>query len=466
MTAPLVVLSNRGPIAFHFDEAGEPVAGRAGGGLASTLGGGVRGDDAVWVAAAMGDADRAAAKASEPDGEVRLHGYRVRLVDIAAETFEAAYNVVANETLWFWHHHMFDSAHRPRLDSTFRAAWDCFKDVNLALASAAATAAAPDATVLVHDYQLALAPAMLRRLRPDLRIAHFTHTPFVDPALLTLLPDDVVEQLLLGMGGADACGFHSPRWADAFEACWRAHPATRALPIPRTFIAPAAADQEEVANVAASDGCAGHAAYFDDVIGDRACIVRVDRIEPSKNLLRGLWAYRQLLAACPEWRNRVTLLAMCYPSREALAEYQALIHDVVETADALNREFGTEDWSPVILDTDDDFNRSVAALRRADVLLVNPIRDGLNLVAYEGPSINERDVVLVLSREAGAWDELGPAGAIVINPFDVVGTADALHQALTLDPAEKRERNARLRAAARARTPQAWLDAQIVAAAR
>src|SRR5690349_19957707 len=102
VTAPLVVVSNRGPVAFHFDDNGEPIAGRAGGGLAATLGAGVRGDDAVWVATTMSDADRAAVKRADPDGELRYHGYRLRLVDVADETYTAAYNVVANETLWFW----------------------------------------------------------------------------------------------------------------------------------------------------------------------------------------------------------------------------------------------------------------------------------------------------------------------------------------------------------------------------
>jgi trehalose 6-phosphate synthase len=457
-------VSNRGPVAFHFDDNGEPVAGRAGGGLASTLGGGVRDDDVAWVAATMNDADRAASKQADPDGELRLHGYRLRFVDVAAETYAAAYNVVANETLWFWHHHMFDSAYRPRLDSTFRAAWEAFRELNLALATAGANAAEPDATVLVHDYQMALVPAMLRALRPDVRISHFTHTPWVNPALLGLLPDDIVEELLLGMAGADACGFHAPRWAEAFEGCWRAHVATRTLPLPRTYVAPAAADHDEVAAVATSDDCARELEDFTAAVGDRMCIVRVDRIEPSKNLLRGLWAYRELLSLHPEWRERVCLVAMCYPSRESLAEYQQLHHDVVAAADALNREFATDDWSPVILDTDDNFARSVAGLRRADVLLVNPIRDGLNLVAYEGPTINDRDAALVLSREAGAWDELGPAGAIVVNPFDVVGTAEALHFALSLTPQERAERYAKLHSVATARTPAEWLTKQIDAA--
>jgi trehalose 6-phosphate synthase len=306
---------------------------------------------------------------------------------------------------------------------------------------------------------------MLRAERPDVRIAHFSHTPWVHPALLTLLPDDIVEELLLGMGGADACGFHAPRWADAFEGCWRAFVPTQTLPIPRTFIAPAAADHEAVAEMAQSAACAEESSRFDAIIGERACIVRVDRIEPSKNLLRGLWAYRELLASRPEWRGNVVLLAMCYPSRNRLAEYQTLFHDVIEAADALNHEFATDDWSPVVLNTEDDFARSVAALRRADVLLVNPIRDGLNLVAYEGAAINERDVALVLSREAGAWDELGPAGAIVVNPFDVVGTADALHHALSLDATERHERGERVREVARARTPAEWLEKQIAAVA-
>jgi trehalose 6-phosphate synthase len=192
----------------------------------------------------------------------------------------------------------------------------------------------------------------------------------------------------------------------------------------------------------------------------------VDRIEPSKNLLRGLWAYRELLSSHPEWRDNVCFVAMCYPSRESLAEYQQLHHDVVEAADALNREFGNDVWTPVTLDTNDDFARSVAGLRSADVFLVNPIRDGLNLVAYEGPSVNERDAALVLSREAGAYDELGPAGAIVVNPFDVVGTAEALHEALSLDPDERHARHERVRAVAAARTPAEWLDKQIEAAQR
>lgn len=461
MTAPLVVVSNRGPVAFHLDATGTPVAGKAGGGLASTLGGGVQDGSTLWIAAAMSDGDRAASRGAGPDGELHVDGYRFQLVDIEPETFDTAYNVVANQTLWFWHHHMFDMVRRPTLDADFRAAWDAFRAVNNAMANAVAKAAAPDATILVHDYHLALAPAAIRALRPDLRISHFTHTPFVSPALLSVLPDDIVEELLLGMGGADACGFHAPRWADAFHGCWYAHPTTQLLPQPKTYIAPAAANHDEVAAVGEGDRCLAEVAQFDQETADCRLIVRVDRIEPSKNLLRGFWAFRTLLETHPELRGKVCMLALCYPSREAIDEYRQLHADVEVAVQAINDLFATDTWKPIILETNDDFPRSVAALKRADVLFVNPIRDGLNLVAYEGIVINEKDAALVLSREAGAWDELGPGGAVMINPFDIVGTAEALHFALSLDDNERSTRAEKLREIATARTPGGWLQLQL-----
>jgi trehalose 6-phosphate synthase len=464
MTAPLVVLSNRGPVSFSLDDDGNPVPGKAGGGLASTLGGGVRHADAIWVAATMNDADREAARVATPDGDTQVEGYRIRLVDVPQHTYDLSYNYIANSTLWFWHHHLFDVLRQPVLDLTFRRAWDAFRAVNEQMAQAAAQAAAPDATVLVHDYHLALAPAMLRAARPDVRISHFTHTPFVHPAFLSMLPDEVVHELLTGMAGADAVGFHAPRWAEAFEGCWHANRTTRYLPVPHTYVAPAAADHEEIARVSESDACAAELVRLDEEVGDRKRIVRVDRIEPSKNLLRGFWAYRILLEEHPELRENVCLVALCYPSRESLEEYKRLHQEVEHEAQTINDLFATDTWTPVILETNDAFPRSVAALRSADVLLINPIRDGLNLVAYEGAVINERDGVLCLSREAGAFDELGPAGVLAVNPIDIAGTADVLFEALTMSDEERLERATTLRAAAGARSPEQWLQRQLDAA--
>jgi trehalose 6-phosphate synthase len=215
--------------------------------------------------------------------------------------------------------------------------------------------------------------------------------------------------------------------------------------------------------VAGGAACEAGLASLAETVGDRRLVVRVDRIEPSKNLLRGFHAFDLLLREHPEWRGRVVFAAFVYPSREVLPEYLAYRQETEALAAYVNATWGTSDWTPILLDTTDDFPRSVAGLRRYDVLLVNPVRDGLNLVAKEGPVVNERDGVLVLSREAGVFEELGD-DALVINPFDVAATADALHAALTMPAEQRRSRLAGLQAAARRRGPGDWFDDQIRAA--
>jgi trehalose 6-phosphate synthase len=192
----------------------------------------------------------------------------------------------------------------------------------------------------------------------------------------------------------------------------------------------------------------------------RQLIVRVDRTELSKNIVRGLDAYRELLGARPEWRGNVTHLAFAYPSRSALAEYRAYTERVHEAARQINAEFGTPDWQPLILEVKDDYPRSLAASKLADVLLVNPIRDGMNLVAEEGPILSERGCALVLSREAGAAALIGD-DALLVNPYDVTATADALHTGLSMPAFERRRRSSAIAAAAEAHAPQRWLADQL-----
>lgn len=455
--AGLVVVSNRGPISFECDERGGLVAGSPSGGLAATLGGGVRDGKTLWIAAAMTEGDRVAA---DTGADLNAEGYRLRLVSIDPDVFDAAYNVVANQTLWFWHHHMFDLTRQPVVGADTRDAWEAFRAYNEAMADATAESAAPRATVLVHDYHLALLPGLLRKRRPDLRISHFTHTPWVEASLLHVLPEDMVDELLAGMAGADATGFHSPRWAEAFAACCTA----RDVRPPTTFVAPAAADHPSVADAKNDPQYAEHVAEFGAVVGHRLCIARVDRMEPSKNIVRGFLAFDALLEAHPELCGEVTFVAIAYPSRSDLEEYRGYADDVETTVADVNARRGTHDWTPIVLITEEGMPRAVAALARADVVFVNPIRDGLNLVAYEALVANERDAALVLSHEAGAWDDLGAAGALGVNPFDVCEQADTLYRALTLPAIERGSRAARLRRAATARTPQTWLAAQVEAA--
>jgi trehalose 6-phosphate synthase len=453
--APLVVVSNRGPLSFTRDDAGKLQPGRGAGGLVATLGPALQDRDAVWVSAAISADDREAAV----EGLTEADGFRWRALVVDRDPYRMFYDVVANGTLWFMHHGLFDLPRRPRIDRRWRDAWVAYRDVNNAFADVVCEEADEGATVLVHDYHLALLGARLASVRPDLRTVHFNHTPFCPPAGLRVLPADVATELMSGLAGFGACGFHSQRWADEFENCAREILGGA----PPTFVAPAATDHDDIAKVAAGDECARELAILDERIGDRHFIARVDRIELSKNLLRGFLAFDDLLTTRPEWRGRVVFGAFVYPSRESLPEYLAYHHEVEALARRINETWQSDDWTPIILDTDDYFPRSCAALRRYDVLLVNPVRDGLNLVAKEGAQLNENNGVLALSRETGVWEEL-QAGALDVNPFDVAGTADVLAEALVMEHGERVDRARKLRDAAAQRTPHDWLEDQLRAA--
>jgi trehalose 6-phosphate synthase len=319
--------------------------------------------------------------------------------------------------------------------------------------------AADGDVVFVHDYHFSLLGRMLAERRPDLRTVHFLHTPFADPNMLGVLPDDVAAQILDGMSGYGACGFHCHKWEAGFRACF----AASGRAIPTTFVSPLAPDHDELAADAATDECARAVDTLRAETKGRRLIVRSDRMEPSKNIVRGMLAFAELLESHPEWRGEVVHVALSYPSRQGLAEYMAYAADVVHTAERINHAFGNPEWQPIVLHTDDDRARSLAALCVSDVLLVNPVRDGLNLVAKEGPLLNRSAGVLVLSREAGAWEELDGA-AIGVNPFDISGTAEALHRALSMDELERTERAARLRSIVTRRTAADWLADQYAAA--
>jgi trehalose 6-phosphate synthase len=452
---PVVVVSNRGPVAFTVADDGQIVSRRAGGGLAASLAPAVAGTGALWVACAMSDADRAAAA----NGEVEAGGFRLRLLTVDPAAYRMYYDVVSSGTLWYLVHNLFDTPRRPRYDRHWQQSWEAYRAVNEAFAEATAAGAPEGATVLVHDFHLALVGGGLAARRPDLRTAWFGHTPWCEPMGMRMLPDAVAAELLEGLAGFGACGFHTARWADAFRACSRDVLGAA----PPTFVSPAAADVDDVAAVAAGEPCAAALEQLEAVVGDRKLIVRVDRIELSKNILRGFHAFEDLLERRPEWRERVVFGAFVYPSREGLADYLAYRQEVEALVARINATWSTPTWMPILMDGTDDFPRSVAALRRADVLLVNPVRDGLNLVAKEGPAVGDRAGVLVLSREAGVWEELGDH-ALAVNPFDITGTADALATALEMPAAEREARAAAIRKIVLSRTPKDWFDDQVRAA--
>jgi len=501
MKQRVLVASNRGPVTYQFGADGSLTGRRGGGGMIAGVTSGLAalGPEAsvTWICAALSDGDRLVARRNSA-GTQDEDGVPVRMLDIPASIFDCAYNNVANSALWFLHHQLFDTPNQPQFGLAFRHDWESYLAYNemfaAALADEALAREQPPSgrlRVLIQDYHLSLAPRMLRERLGDAAreagIAHFSHTPWAPPDYYRMLPAEMGRAVLDGILGADCAGFHCWRWAAAFLDCCAVllgadvartggagplgeGPAARG-PVGRVTyrghatevaVHPLGVDAPALRERARASDVRDHAGTLSRAAGGRKLIVRVDRTELSKNIVRGLAAYRELLVTRPQWRGRVVHLAFAYPSRSALAEYRAYTDRVRELARQITEEFGTADWDPLILEVKDDYPRSLAACALADVLLVNPIRDGMNLVAQEGPVLSERGCALVLSREAGAAATLA-ADALLVNPYDITETAEALHRALAMSDDERLRRSAALAATAAVDPPARWLGDQLAA---
>jgi trehalose 6-phosphate synthase len=223
---------------------------------------------------------------------------------------------------------------------------------------------------------------------------------------------------------------------------------------------PISIDVESLRELAGSREVHEHEAEVRDIVGDRKLILRIDRIEPSKNIVRGFLAFEEMLELHPEHRGQVQFLALLVPSRLDVGEYRQYLDDLMSTAGRVNATYGDGEWEPVRLLVGDSYHRAVAAMQLYDVLLVNAIADGMNLVAKEGPILNRRDGVLILSERAGARQQLEP-GALIVSPCDVYATAEALHQALVMPAEEREERARRLRWLIEGEDITAWLCRQL-----
>jgi trehalose 6-phosphate synthase len=454
----VIVVSHRGPYLFSLGEGGV-VAKRGPGGLAGTLHALATSSDALrdacCIAAANSDGDRAVAHGA-PTPEL---GTGVRFVELDPDVHQLHIEVISNEILWFLFHGLFDLVREPTFDESFRSAWDAYVAVNRAFADEVAEFASDGDTVLVQDYPLALVPGMLRESRPDLRLSYFAHTPFCGASSIRVLPDYMARALCGSLASVPA-GFHTRRWVRAYSAAVLEVLEHDPLDDGSCFVAPLGPDPAAFARVAASDAVAVAARDVHALVGERTMIFRTDRIDPAKNIVRGFLAYGHLLETRPEWRERVVFVAMLTTSRVNLAEYVRYQQEVADAVSAVNDRWSTRSWQPIVVDALDNFERTVAAYTRYDVLLVNSMKDGLNLVAKEGPLVNERDGVLCLSPETGSYEELRSA-AIEVHPWDVAESADGLHRALSMPAGERAERAQRLRELAVVHTPTTWLDANV-----
>ena len=471
-TAPFVLVSNRGPVTFDDDGAVR----RGTGGLVTALTGLASHRRAVWVASAMTDGDVARAREAG-DRAFSVHapgggGYDVRLVESSPDAYDRFYNIFANPMLWFIQHYLWDLSNAPDISRNEIEAFEYgYNVVNEDLANAVLEEidGRPEPVVMVHDYHLYTLPALVRRARPDVFLHHFIHIPWTQSDSWRVLPGRIREELFHGLLANDIIGFHTQAYRRNFLQCCRdlldlqvdfdrgvVHFGGREVWV-RSY--PLPIDARATTAVAASP----RVTEFETELLRRrrqSLILRVDRADLSKNILRGFTAFDLFLEQHPRFREQVTFLAQLMPSRTDVPEYAEYLGRIEALVAVVNHRHGTPDWMPIHLKLRDDLEEAVAAYKHYDVLLVNAMFDGMNLVAKEGPLVNERAGVSILSENTGAHEELGEF-ALSVNPFDVQELADSIHAALTMRESERRRRMEGLKRIVTARSPGDWIDDQL-----
>ncbi len=474
----LVVAANRGPVTLNRDEDGEIQFEYGEGGLVKALLGLCRHADATWIACARtkADADWQSGGVALPDGsDIQVH-----FLTPPADAYDQYYNVIANPLLWFLQHSMWDVPRSPVIDRETWQAWEeGYVAVNRLFAEAIVEqvrAISRPTLVMLQDYHLYLvARSMREQLQPENcpTTLHFVHIPWPGPEYWGILPPTMRQAILDGLCAVDILGFQTredgwnfirtceaylPRADVKFKPgrVWYRNHATQVRDFPISI------DVDALRKMAESAEVAQYLAEVDEFLEGRRLILRIDRIEPSKNIVRGFRAFEDLLERYPEHRGEVKFMALLVPSRLSVDEYQDYLSELMAAAGQVNAQYGTSDWEPVRILVGENYPRAVAALQLYDVLLVNAIADGMNLVAKEGSIVNRRHGVLVLSERAGARQQLEP-GALVISPCDVYATAEALHQALVMPDDERQEWAERLRWLVEQEDIAAWLNQQLEA---
>ena len=453
MRRKLVVVSNRGPVTFATDDAGRRVTKRGGGGLVTALSGLIRHHDVTWIASAMSDEDRRVVAETPVLVERGRDGsdYRLRLVVHNEDAYRRFYNVVANPVLWFLQSYLWDFSEAPTFDPTLHEAWnEGYTAVNRAFAEAVLVELGrePGASVFFHDYHLYLAPALVRTAAPGAMTSHFVHIPWPQPDYWRVLPNQIRSALYAGILANDVIGFHTRRWSDNFLHCcselvdvevdWDrrlAHVGSRTVHV-RTR--PISVDPAEFAELATSPAVLREER---DLVARRpeVLVLRVDRTDLTKNIVRGFHAYELYLDANPKMHGLVGFLAQLDPSRQDISQYASYLKSIIGEVRRINERFETERWRPIELSVEDNFPRSVAAYKQYDVLLVNALFDGMNLIAKEAPLVNTRGGVLILSDTTGASAQLAE-WALSVNPLDVVEQAQAIETAVDMAADERRSR--------------------------
>ena len=472
----LIVASNRGPVTFHEDENGQLQYQRGSGGLVTALTGMAQHAEVRWVACAKTEEDKVWGKGFAPfnDSEEKIW---MEFITPPTSAYESYYRVIANPLLWFLQHSMWDIFREPTIDRNVWQSWDNgYVAVNMLFAETIARqiASAPRrAIVMLQDYHLYLAPKFIRyQFRPKAKytLAHFIHIPWPGAEDWAFLPSKMRRAILEGLCAVDLLGFQTREDGMNFLRTCESHLPGTHVSFKRgriwyrnhaTYVRdfPISIDVNSLKQLAETQEVGDYRSQLLERHGDQQIILRIDRIEPSKNIVRGFQAFDEMLDLHPEHRGKVKFLALLVPSRMRLEKYGTYLDELMGIAGRINAKHGETEWEPIRIIVGENYPRAVAAMQIYNVLLVNSITDGMNLVAKEGPIVNQCDGVLVLSERTGAFQQL-ESGALVVSPLDVYGTAEALHQALAMPADERKERAQRLKSLIERQDIADWLCQQ------
>ncbi|HEY3476755.1 MAG TPA: trehalose-6-phosphate synthase [Anaerolineales bacterium] len=473
----LVLASNRGPVTLRQDESGNLEYQRGTGGLVTALTGLLQHAEARWVACAQTEEERTWRQGIVPLGESDERVW-MQFMSPSAAAYEGYYQVIANPLLWFLQHSMWNIFREPTIDQAVWQHWDeGYVAVNSLFAEAIAEQIASvshPALVMLQDYHLYLAPSLIRyKFRPKGKytLVHFVHIPWPGSEDWAFLPTRMRLAILEGLCAVDLLGFQTREDGLNFIRTCETHLPGAHVNYRKgriwyrkhsTFVRdfPISIDVNGLRQLADTEEVNSYREQLLQFHGDWQIILRIDRIEPSKNIVRGFQAFDQMLELHPEHRGKVKFLALLVPSRLGVSEYENYLDEVMGIAGRVNAKHGGNDWEPIRILVDENYPRAVAGMQIYDVLLVNSIADGMNLVAKEGPIVNRRDGVLVLSERTGAHQQLEP-GVLTVSPLDVYGTAEAMHRALTMPAGERREMAERLRAVVEQYDIVEWLHQQL-----
>ncbi|MCH7841724.1 MAG: trehalose-6-phosphate synthase [Chloroflexi bacterium] len=457
---PLILVSNRGPVEHQMTGDGRPEARRGSGSVVTAFSSLAQKFEFTWVASAMGEGDRVVSNNGQgPHLKSPLPGHKINLryVVTPRRVYHKYYNILCNPLLWFLQHYMWNPPYNPNVDAAVHDAWETgYIPVNQAFANAVieesrALEQAP--LVIGHDYHLYLMPEFVRQGVPEAVIQHFIHIPWPTPQYWHMIPDYIIRRICESLCATDLLGFQTIGdvrcFLDTVEEFVPEvtvdrinHTVARDGRTTSVKVYPISINVEEVQRIANSPRALDYETRLSADAGEFT-IVRIDRAEPNKNIVRGFRAYELMLTRYPELKGKVKFLAFLVPSRTHIRQYQRYMDEIQQVIQQINNNHGTEDWQPIVPFIENNYTQAIAGMKLYDVLLVNTIIEGMNLVAKEGPVVNNRDGVLVLSQSSGVHHQLAD-GAISVSPTDIEGTMEALHQAITMSAEDRKDRAARL----------------------